>query len=140
MDALLRFVSRSFAPAELGRLGERRAAWFYRLRAYRVVAMNVETSDGEIDLIVRRGRTFVFVEVKARQQRIAGAPFEAVDRRKQLQIGTLAERWLAAQKMRDAQVRFDVVSLFWNGWRFEVQHFPSAFEMRSEAGRPWVKK
>ena len=53
--------------AELGPIGERRALWYFRLRGYRIVARNVRLRRGEIDLIVRRGRTLVFVEVKTRQ-------------------------------------------------------------------------
>jgi putative endonuclease len=56
------FRKRSLDTRKLGRRGERRAAWFYRLRGYRVVAANVRLRSGEIDLIVRRGRTLAFVE------------------------------------------------------------------------------
>ena len=69
---------------ELGRRGERRAAWFYRLRGYSIVARNVRLRNGEIDLIVRRRRVLAFVEVKARQSLAAGEGYEAVDRVKQL--------------------------------------------------------
>ena len=55
------------ASRQLGQRGERRAAWFYRIRGYRIVARNVHLRGGEIDLVARRGRTLVFVEVKARQ-------------------------------------------------------------------------
>ncbi|HSP35400.1 MAG TPA: YraN family protein, partial [Thermoanaerobaculia bacterium] len=63
--------------ASLGARGERRAAWFYRLRGYRVVARNVRLHSGEIDLVVRRGRTLVIAEVKTRQSLAAGEGFEA---------------------------------------------------------------
>ena len=69
----------------LGQRGERRAAWFYRLRGYRIVARNVRLRGGEIDLVVRRGRTLVFAEVKARQSLTAGYGVDAVDRRKKAQ-------------------------------------------------------
>src|SRR5205823_3968099 len=71
---------------ELGRRGERRAAWFYRLRGYRIVARNVRSRDGEIDLVVRRGRMLVIAEVKARQSTAAGEGFDAVDRRTREQL------------------------------------------------------
>jgi len=74
---------------ELGRRGERRAAWFYRLRGYRIVERNLRMRGGEIDLIVRRGGLLVFVEVKTRQSLLAGYGVEAVDRRKKLQIISL---------------------------------------------------
>lgn len=140
MSVLERLLVRSFAPRDLGRRGEARARWFYRLRGYTIVAKNVATGDGEIDLIARRGKTIVFVEVKTRQQSIAGAPWEAVDRRKQLQVARLAEAWIRANEPEAESFRFDVLSLVWSGWRFKVEHFENAFELHHDPQRPWKKK
>ncbi len=54
------------AAEKLGRRGESIAAWFLRLKGWRVVATRVKTPRGEVDLIARRGKTIAFVEVKAR--------------------------------------------------------------------------
>ncbi len=54
------------AAEKLGRRGETIAAWFLRLKGWRVIAMRVKTPRGEVDLIARRGKTIAFVEVKAR--------------------------------------------------------------------------
>jgi len=121
---------------DLGRRGERRAAWFYRLRGYAIVARNVRSRDGEIDLVVRRGKTLVIVEVKARQSTTAGEGFDAVDREKRERLVRLADRYIV--EMRNVQLRYDVLSLFWNGRRFIVTHFPDAFRPVSDAQRPWV--
>lgn len=120
---LLRFHS----AQELGRLGERYAAWFYRLRGYRVVARNVRTRDGELDLIVRRGSTLAFVEVKSRASLSAGEGFDAVTDRKQAQIIRLADRWLA-QHPHEGAVRYDILSLRWTGRRFAATHLTDAFQ------------
>lgn len=45
---------------------ERRAAWWLRLKFYRVLAINWRSIAGEIDLIARRGGTLAFIEVKQR--------------------------------------------------------------------------
>ena len=49
-----------------GRRGEGWAAWWLRLKGWRIVAQRVKTPRGEIDLVARRGRTVAFVEVKWR--------------------------------------------------------------------------
>ncbi|HEV2866793.1 MAG TPA: YraN family protein [Allosphingosinicella sp.] len=49
-----------------GRRAERIAAWWLRLKGWRILAMRARTPVGEVDLIARRGRTVAFVEVKAR--------------------------------------------------------------------------
>ncbi len=69
--------SRKIATARLGRAGERRAAWFYRLRGYHIIDRNVRLTAGEIDLVVRRGATLVIAEVKTRQSLAAGEGFVA---------------------------------------------------------------
>jgi putative endonuclease len=49
-----------------GHGAEKRAAWWLRLKGYRVLAINWRSVAGEIDLIARRGGTLAFVEVKQR--------------------------------------------------------------------------
>ena len=133
------FWRRLIPASKLGRLGERRAAWFYRLRGYSVVARNVRFRRGEIDLIVRRGRTLVFIEVKTRQSLTAGAGYDAVHPRKQLQLVTLASQWLAHHP-HPGEIRYDVLSLFWNGRRFVVTHFADAVRPVADARRPWLSR
>ena len=121
---------------DLGRRGERRAAWFYRLRGYWIVARNERLRRGEIDLVVRRGKVLVFVEVKTRQSLTAGEGYEAVDRAKQLQLVRLAGEYLAKHRHR-GEIRYDVLSLFWTGMLFVIRHFPDAFRPVSDPRRPW---
>ena len=63
-------VSRQKTKAEVsGRRAEMWAALFLRLKGYSVIASRVKTPFGEMDLIARKGRTLVFVEVKYRKDR-----------------------------------------------------------------------
>ncbi len=47
-------------------MAETRCALGLRLRGYRVLARRYKVPVGEVDIVARRGRTLVFVEVKAR--------------------------------------------------------------------------
>jgi putative endonuclease len=119
----------------LGLRGERRAAWFYRLRGYSIIERNLRLHAGEIDLVVRRGNTVAIVEVKTRQSLTAGEGFDSVDRHKRERLVRLGDQYAATHP--GVQLRYDILSLFWTGWRFEVKHFPDAFRPVAEAGRPW---
>jgi len=64
-----------------GHRAETLAAWFLRLKLYRVVQRRYKTPVGEIDLIAERFGTTVFVEVKARSKAVVEAEaLQAVNR------------------------------------------------------------
>jgi putative endonuclease len=107
----------------LGAYGEMLAARWYEARGYTVVARNWRCRDGEIDLIVRRGRSVVFCEVKTRSTDAFGAPVEAVGWRKQRKIRSLAAIWIDETGARPASIRFDVASVL----RRQVEVFEAAF-------------
>jgi putative endonuclease len=121
---------------ELGRAGERRAAWFYRLRGYRIVATNLRLASGEIDIVARRGAIVVVAEVKTRQSLAAGEGHVAVDGHKRARLIRLGDQYLATLRVPVA-LRYDVLSLFWTGRRFLVSHFADAFRPMSDARQPW---
>jgi putative endonuclease len=101
-----------------GARGEAAAASWYQARGYEVLARNWRCREGELDLVLRSGRTYVFCEVKARASAAFGAPVEAVTASKQARIRRLAARWLQESGARPAAVRFDVASVL--GRRLDV--------------------
>jgi putative endonuclease len=96
------------AAFRLGLSAESRAALLLIAKGYRIVARRWKTPVGEIDIVARRRRDLVFVEVKARGGIDAAA--EAVTERSKRRIVAAAEYWLS-QHADDAQcfIRFDVV-------------------------------
>ena len=93
-----------------GRRAESIAAWRLRLAGYRVLARRYRTPVGEIDLIARRGRRLVMVEVKARPTEALAR--QAVPERQRRRIAMAARRFLAINpRYRDCAVRFDVVAV-----------------------------
>ena len=99
------------ARRALGASGEDAVAAWYQSHGYEVVERNWRCKAGELDLIVRRGRTFVFCDVKTRASDAFGAPVEAVTRQKQVKVLHLAARWLADSPLRPTDIRFDVASV-----------------------------
>ena len=89
-----------------------RAARWYRLRGYRVLATNVWVGGNELDVVARRGRTVVFCEVKSKSGDEFGDPAEMVSPEKARRVRRAAEAWLAARpELAECEVRFDVVAV-----------------------------
>ena len=95
----------------LGLAGQHAAERELVRRGYEVVARNMRTRFGEIDLIMRDRRGYLFVEVKTRRAGSFVAAAEAVDRRKAARLAVLAQSWLAAVGQRDAMWRIVVAAL-----------------------------
>jgi putative endonuclease len=107
------------ANRAVGASGEDLAAAWYEARGFEVLARNWRCREGELDLIVRDGRLYVFCEVKSRTTDAFGVPAEAVDRDKQQRLRRLAARWLEEDAPALArEIRFDVAAIL-NG-RLEV--------------------
>ena len=107
-----------------GYAAERRAARWYRLRGWQVLGENVWAAGNELDLIVRRGRTLRFVEVKEKTSARFGDPLEMITPDKQRRLRRAAETWLAARpELARLAVGFDVIAVRDR----RVQRVPEAF-------------
>jgi putative endonuclease len=111
----------------VGNAGEDAAATWYRDRGFEVLARNWRVRAGELDLVVRRGRTIVFCEVKTRSSDRFGLPVEAVTAVKQRRLRTLAMLWLDAHPDARGELRFDVASVTPAGERPRVDVVEGAF-------------
>ena len=113
-----------------GRRAETLAALVLRLKGYRVLSRRFKTPSGEIDLIVKRGRTIAFVEVKTRAE--AEAAVEAVTRKARRRIARAAALWVAAHpEAAEFDLRFDAVII---ARRRLPRHLVAMFDVE---GRPW---
>jgi putative endonuclease len=106
----------------LGLAGEHVAERELVRRGYEIVARNVRTRFGEIDLICRDGAGYLFVEVKTRRAGSFVAAAEAIDHRKAERLAVLAQSWLAACGQRGARWRIVLAALTvgTNGTRVEL--------------------
>lgn len=98
------------AARELGRAGERAAAKYLAHRGYEVIGTGFTARRGEIDLICRRGRDLVVVEVKTRSSEAFGAPAEAVGSRKRRALAAAAAEYRALAEWH-GPIRYAVVGL-----------------------------
>lgn len=115
---------------ELGARGESLVAAWYTERGYAVLGRNWRCREGELDLVVARGRAVVFCEVKARRGHGFGLPAEAVTGEKQRRVRRLAGRWLGEGHAPGAfdDIRFDVACVtFGAGGATQIDVIEAAF-------------
>jgi putative endonuclease len=115
------------ARRTVGRVAEDATARWYEAEGYTVLARNWRVREGEIDLVLRRGRTVVFCEVKARGSDRFGTPFDAVTRTKQQRLRGLAAAYLRAEPQPGCTLRFDVAAVAPGGTAPKVQVLEAAF-------------
>lgn len=107
-----------------GLSAETRAALALRLKGYRILARRFRVPMGEIDLIARRGRLLVFVEVKARAT--VDAAVEAVTPRAIERIGRAATAFIGRHPAYlEFDRRFDMIAVLPRRW---PHHIVNAFE------------
>jgi len=113
----------------LGSEAEKIAEQYLRERGYIFIARNWRCRSGEIDLIFRDQEVIVFVEVRSRSNPSRyGMAIESIDARKQRQVRGTAEVFLYQQRLSSYAVRFDVITIHFQGDRDpELKHWQEAF-------------
>ena len=99
-------MTRTAAEAR-GRRAERIAAWYLRLKGWRIVGTRVRTPVGEIDIVARRFRTTAFVEVKTRGT-LAELDY-AVDKHRLRRVAAAASALAARHAFPGGDIRIDVI-------------------------------
>lgn len=90
-----------------GRRGERLAAWWLRLKGWRILDRRVRTPAGEVDLVARKGNLIAFVEVKLRKS-AAELDF-AIDERRLARVAAAAEILMPRYAGPGDDIRVDVI-------------------------------
>jgi putative endonuclease len=95
----------------LGTRGEEAAAAHLAQSGYEILARNLRTPFGELDLIARREDSTVFFEVKTRRSRTHGLPEEAITPRKRNHLLASAQYYLQQRALSEVPWRIDVVAV-----------------------------
>jgi putative endonuclease len=92
--------------------GERAALRHYRLRGYRLLEANARVGRYELDLVLRRGRRVLVVEVKEKTSAAFGHPLEMIDEEKVRRVRSAAAGWLAAHPgLAGLEVAFEAAAV-----------------------------
>jgi putative endonuclease len=117
----------------LGVEGERVAIAYLTSCGWSVEAHRFKLGRHDIDLVIRKGHTVAFVEVKTRRSGVCGSGLEAVSRRKQRDIARVASVWLLRHGRSDDEYRFDLLAVEAGTFGSNIEHVADAWRPES----PW---
>lgn len=110
----------------LGKVGEDEAANFLKKKGYKVLERNWRLPKfGEIDIIAKDKGIICFIEVKRRTSSLFGHPYEAVNKKKQFKLSSLALSYLKSKNLMQHRARFDIISIS----NDEISLFANAFSL-----------
>ncbi|MGI6403215.1 MAG: YraN family protein [Oscillospiraceae bacterium] len=113
---------------DMGRLGEELAAEILEQKGYTVVAKNVHSIYGEVDLIATGDGYICFIEVRTRRRGAVVSPEESITPAKRRKIILTSLLYLQNHPY-DLQPRFDVFAVETDGERaVSYQHWKGVFE------------
>lgn len=113
---------------QIGRWGEEIAMRYLQEKGYQFVRKNIYTDYGEIDLLMKQGDEYVFVEVRTKTSMEFGFPEESVNLKKQTHMVKSAIDYSQKNLPEDATWRIDVVAVWktCKGCETEIYHLEDA--------------
>ena len=97
---------------KIGHAIENSARLFLEQQGLQFITKNYHCRLGEIDLIMKDGNCWVFVEVRYRRNNHYGSSAETISRHKQAKIRTTAEIFLKNHSVnKEPPMRFDVIAI-----------------------------
>ena len=111
---------------KFGDKGEESAVNFLFSNGYEVLERNYRFGRGEVDIIAQHNNSLIFVEVKTRKNSNYGYPESFLSEAQQERIHLAAEEYVL-QKAWQGEVRFDIISILWDGNEPALDHFEDAF-------------
>lgn len=112
----------------IGDYGEKLARRYLWLHGYRIVEKNYRSRHGEIDIIARKGKYIVFVEVKTRSDNDVtrfGRPARAVNYEKRQHIRYAVREYLRASNNKK-HPRIDIIEVYLSGRKHRIEHIKAA--------------
>lgn len=111
---------------ETGKQGEAEAVRYLQTNGYEIVARNYRHQHAEIDLIAKKGKLLIFVEVKTRTNLSYGNPETFVSYTKAQLVMKAAEQYIFKHDWL-YDVRFDIVAVTMTDAQLQIKHIEDAF-------------
>jgi putative endonuclease len=95
---------------KIGKMGEEFAGKYLEKYGYKIIERNYRTKYAEIDLIARKGREMVFVEVRTKRGENFGTPEETINKKKLRKIWGNVRAYVAWKRWKGSS-RVDAICI-----------------------------
>ena len=114
---------------ETGKVAEDVAVDFLLKNGYEILERNWFSHHHEIDVVAKKNKMVIFVEVKSLASSFIREPYMAVDRNKQMRLISAANAYIRTRNIDD-EVRFDIISIIMAPTETKIEHIENAFYPR----------
>ena len=111
-----------------GQTAEIMACDYLQGRGLTLVTRNYTCKTGELDLIMRDGEQWVFVEVRSRRASRYGSTLDTITANKQRRLIRAAEYYLQQHRV-EQPCRFDVVAITYHADQVQIEWIPNAIQV-----------
>ena len=113
---------------KIGSFGEMLVITYLENMNYEILDKNYKTKFGEIDIIVKDKKEYVFIEVKTRTSSKYGMPSEAVDFNKEKHIKKSSQVYVYLNNLENKYIRYDVIEVYFiNKNKYYINHLKNNF-------------
>jgi len=114
---------------QTGKLGENIAVEYLKKKKYRILARNWQNKWGEIDIVAKRKKRIVFVEVKTLQNAQNFLPEDQIDEKKKRQLVKMAQIYLLQNKLSlGIPHQIDVIAIELTDEEPKIRHLENTLE------------
>ena len=108
----------------IGRLAEHLAAFYLKVKFYRVIKRRYKCSVGEIDILAVKNKTLVAVEVKFRRSKENA--LQTIHTKNKRRVARALEHFIVHNPYYSTyDLRFDAIAIT---WPLTIQHLDNAWE------------
>ena len=107
---------------EIGKKEENIATRYLKKLGYTIVERNFIALQGEIDIIARDRKEWVFIEVKTRTNTKFGSPVDSVNKLKQKHLINTIKYYLYYKHLEKQIVRIDVIEVYLHNYKYKINH------------------
>jgi putative endonuclease len=111
---------------EFGKEGEQLATDLLIKKGYTIKYNNYRYLKSEIDIIAQKENILAVVEVRARSNDQI-IPIADTITKKKIKLIVMGANHYVTENDLDVEVRFDVITILKNRFKFEIEHLESAF-------------